>query len=343
MNLFGWASLVEQAMWEKDRQRVAQRAWMHHVHRQAFLAQWPNFRPTQDWETALYVDWRVGFAQAFPGAPQPHPVIFGGGDPVHDAYWVLSDAPMGVRFHLGTPTVSAADAQAGARAQLEAFVTTRGGTDIIPREPTIDQKTGWMVEGAMSATYSLAQPDPFGGDREEAVMLVRTMPPSHHAPAHLALMTITMRWPSRALDPFRHALLRSAALGTIRWDPTHPQQQPPRIWPNSTFLEPGVEGKLKGYRDEQIPKLAPAFAMADVEKQALAQEVEKCVTRIDPPWSAVSRGEIEALVFALSSTNANPLFEPMLRSMLGEVRTMHDVRGVALLIGRAAAAAWKAR
>ncbi len=346
MNLLVWAmrdSLVDRAMWEADQQRIAQRAWMRQVHREAYLAQWPNFRPTDDWETALYIDWRVGFAQAFPGMPQPRPVIVAPGDPVHDAYWVLSDVPVGVRFHLGVPTISATNAHAGARAQLDTFLTTRGAVDVAFREPTLDQRTGWLVEGAMSASYTLRQPDPFGGDREEALMLVRTMPATQHAHAHLAVMTITMRWPSRQLDPFRHALLRSAAFGTIRWDPVRPEQRPPRIWPESTFLEPGVLGKLRSYRDEQIPRLAPAFAMPDAEKQALAREVERCVARLDPPWAALSRGELEALVFSLGSTNTNPLFEPMLRSMLGEVKTMHDLRGVSLFIGRAAAAAWKAR
>lgn len=345
MNLLVWAmrdSLVERAMWELEQQRVAQRAWMRQVHRQAFLSQWPNYRPTEDWETALYFDWRVGFAQALPGAPQPRPVIPMPGDPAFDAMWVLSDAPVAVRFHLGVPTMTGADPDKLARAQLEAFVASRNGVNVIWRDPTLDQKTGWVVEGAMLASYALAQPDPFGGDREDAMMLVRTMPATHHAPAHVALMTVTMRWPSRALDPFRYALLRSATLGTIRWDPMRPAQHPPKIWPDSTFLEPGIFGKLRSYRDEQIPRLAPAFAMPDEEKRALAAEVEKCVARPDPPWANVSRGEVEALVFVLSSTTTNPLFERMLRSMLGEVRTMHDLRGVSLLIGRAASAAWQA-
>src|SRR5450432_1954215 len=109
MNLLVWAardSMAERVRWELDQQRIAQRAWMRQIHRQQFLAQWPSYRPSQDWETALYIDWRVGFAQAFPGTPQPRPVIATDGDPVHDAYWVLSDVPVGVRFHLGVPTIT---------------------------------------------------------------------------------------------------------------------------------------------------------------------------------------------------------------------------------------------
>lgn len=327
-----WSSVQQEQDLVAGQRAAHQRAWMAHAHRHALIAQFPHFNPSADWETALYTERRVGFFMSLPGYPRPLPLMGAPGEPPADALMALSDVPVGVRFYLGRPTVPDESAEAIVARQLGLYVRDRAGAPPQLKQHSIDQLRGWGVEAAATAIYDLGRPDAYGGDREEATMLLRAG----------ALMLVTLRYARAGLDPFRAGLLRSAAFGSLRWDPQTPVHQPPRLWPESTFLEPGVAARLKSYREEQIARLAPAFVhMNDDQRAALAEAIERSVARPEPPWAPVSRGEIEAVVDDLSSAARNPSFEQMLRSVVVEVRTMHDLRGFALLMGRTANFAWR--
>ncbi len=327
-----WAAAQSQDEWYAGQRLAAQRAWMAQAHRHALMQQFPFYVPANDWETALYVDRRAGFTMALPGFPRPIPVPQAPGEPPADALLTLSDLPLGVRFYLGRPNVEGDTPDAIVARQLGHYVRDRAGSPPELKQTTVDQRSGWRVQSAATAVYDLARVDPFGGDREEATVLFRDG----------GVMLITLRYAKAGLDPFRAGLFRSAAFGSLRWDPRDPILVPPRIWPESTFLEPGVATRLKSYREEQITRLMPAFTgLSDTQRAALAQAIERCVTRTSPPWAPVSRGEIEVLIDDLSSAAENELFEKMLRSVAVEVRTMHDLRGFALLMGRTANFAWR--
>ncbi len=328
-----WASAQSQEQWYAGQRLAAQRAWASQVHRQTLMQQFPFYLPAHDWETALYSDRRAGFTMALPGFPRPLPFGPAPGEPPADALLSLSDLPIGVRFFLGRPTVPDETPDAIVARQLGLYVRDRAGSAPQLKQTTVDQRAGWRVESAATATYDLARVDPFGGDREEATMLYREG----------GVMLVTLRYAKAGLDPFRAGLFRSAAFGSLRWDPRDPILVPPRLWPESTFLEPGVAARLKPYREEQIARLAPAFTgLSDAQRAALAEAIERCVTRTSPPWAPVSRGEIEVLIDDLGGAAESELFEKMLRSVAVEVRTMHDLRGFALLMGRTANFAWRA-
>jgi hypothetical protein len=333
MGVLYWASAQSHEEWYAGQRLAAQRAWMAQAHRHALMQQFPFFHPAPDWETALYSDRRAGFTMALPGYPRPIPLPPAPGEPPADALLTLSDLPLGVRFYLGRPNVQGDTPDEIVARQLGHYVKDRAGGAPELKHTTVDQRGGWRVESGATAVYDLARVDPFGGDREEATMLYREG----------GVMLITLRYAKATFDKFRAGLFRSAAFGSIRWDPRDPILVPPRIWPEGTFLEPGVTARLKSFREDQIPRLAPAFTgLNDAQRGALAEAIERCVTRTSPPWAPVSRAEVEVLIDDLAGAAENELFAKMLRSVAVEVRTMHDLRGFALLMGRTANFAWRA-
>lgn len=304
---------------DNQRRDAAMRA------QQAQLAASFALLPNPSGETALYQDRRAGFSHALPGYPRalspiPTPV-----EPVIDTLVGLAEIPVFVRYRLGAPQVQAASAVDYAVQAAQAYAAGRVGgyPGVVPARP--DQAARWMVEAGALTSYPLPQADPFGADFEELIVLVR----------HATAMAVTIRYPRAQMDWLRQAFLSSAIKNSLLWDPQRGAYAP-TIWPESAFLEPSVNGALNAHKSHVVGQIAPTIgALSMPEKEAVSAALGAIVSREEPPWAPATPELLTPQIDALLGCSYNPHFQAIVRQAAGEVRTMHDLRGLCVLLGRA--------
>ncbi|MEO7096382.1 MAG: hypothetical protein ABI175_24195, partial [Polyangiales bacterium] len=59
------------------------------------------------------------------------------------------------------------------------------------------------------------------------------------------------------------------------------------------------------------------------------------ITHEAPPWHVLAQAERARHVAALGGCSSSPAFQAVVQQGFAEVRTMHDLRGFAIMIGRA--------
>lgn len=292
---------------------------------QAQLAASFALLPSPSGETALYQDRRAGFSHALPGYPRalspiPTPV-----EPVIDTLVGLAEIPVYLRYRLGQPIAQAASAVDYAVQAAQAYAGGRVGgyPTIVAARP--DQAARWMVEAGALTSYALPQPDPFGADFEELIVLVR----------HATAMAVTIRYPRSQVDWLRQALLTSAIHNSLLWDPQRGAYAP-TIWPESAFLMPSVNGALNGHKVHVVAQIAPTIAaLAMPEKEAVSAALGAIVQREEPPWAPLPPDQLAPHINALLGCSYNPNYQAIVRQAAGEVRTMHDLRGLCVMLGQA--------
>jgi len=300
-------------------------ALAHHYQAHAYQVQLAgplSFSPIYDGETAIFHDRRIGFSHALPGFPHAMPVVGGTGEPACDALIGLRELPVSIRYMVDRPAVMAGSAGEYAARAAQAYAKNRTGQDVDVKPPRPEQLAMWGVEAAASARYELAQPDAFGADREDLLVLVR---------GGMAV-ALTFRYPDEAVDWLRGALLRSAARGNIRWTG---QLAPGQIWPASDFLERGLWGALTPHRKSLVEALAPSLELSDGDRKALEKLLSGIVSREEPPWLQLQRELLMTHAGALCNATTNTNLHQIIHQGLTEVRTMHDLRGFCVLIGQA--------
>jgi hypothetical protein len=153
-------------------------------------------------------------------------------------------------------------------------------------------------------------------------------------------LLVTFRYPGNDIDPMVLATFRSVARASLVWDPTYPPA-PPTLWPASSFVGPGLASPLLPYRESQVPYLTAPMNVALAERDPVGRVIESLATGPEPPWHPLSHTDVasasERLVGAAPSS---PEFARMVQTVIAEVRSWRDLRGFALLLGRAAGAAW---
>ncbi len=244
----------------------------------------------------------------------------------------LGAAPIGVRYRIEPPMVHAADASDLAAKQAGMYLSHRfgGSSPVTPTAFTPAQCAAYRVEGAAGAEYALPSPDAFGATDEELLFLVR---------AGVTLL-VTFRYPSQAIDPLVLATFRSVARSSLVWDPTYPPT-PPNLWPASSFVGPGLATPLLPHRERQIAYLVPALSIAPGERDAVWQAIDGLVTGSEPPWHPLAHADVHAAVSTLlAAAPSAPGFAHMVQTVVADVRSWRDMRGFALLLARAANAAW---
>jgi hypothetical protein len=279
---------------------------------------------TQNGETGLFMDHRIGFSHALPGWPQATAVPAGPGEPPADAMVQFWDFPMWIRYHAVQMTGPAPSAMHVAMDYATRYATPRTREAVTPREAPPEKVATWFVDAACTASYKLVLPDAMGATDEDLTVLVR----------HGNILVITRRHCGGAEDWVRHAAFRAAVDATLIWD-QHRYRYDAKVWPPSAFLEPMLPPVLLPGRQQAIPGIAAALQLPAGEGQELAKVLEAMMKTDVPPWMPVPPPDRDHWVRSITGAVKPPDLADMLLKGFGEVITGHDLRGFGLMTGTA--------
>lgn len=301
------------------------------------LASFPYTAAPVGHDVVVFNHLSARFTHAVPGRPQLTPPLQAHGEPAVDAVLWLYDAPAALRYRCEALTVSGASAADVAVETARRFASWRAQRAVEPQAAGPDWCVTWRADGGAHARYDLPAPDSTGANREELVLLVR---------AGMA-MHVTIRYAKRALDLVTLASLRAMTWATMLWEPMGMVQSP---WPPSAFLEPRVAATLVPGRHEQSARLGASLAVPRAEQDRLEPYVLAMIEgkgratvapADDPfdvpaaPWAIVTPEMLGAHHAALGGALPHPELRAFLDATFRDVRTAHDLRGVALMLGRA--------
>lgn len=308
--------------------------------RRAQLAAFPyTLRPASGapgHDVAIFTHLTARFTHALPGRPQLTPPLAANGEPVTDAVLWLYDLPVAIRYRCEAAAFSATSATELALEAARRFANWRAQREVEVKAAPEWHAT-WRVDGAAHARYDLAVADAIGANREELVVLVRAG----------MVMHVTIRYPKGALDFVTHASLRSFLWGTLLWEPAGQGGSP---WPQSTFLEPRVATTLVPGRHEQSVELAARLGptrpdaqrvdpvllgMIEANGRPVLDPTDPTFEAASPPWMPVPPEQLAIHRATLLEMMPHPELGAFLDATLPQVRTAHDLRGVALMLGRA--------
>lgn len=282
-------------------------------------------------ESALYVDWRFGFSHGLPGGPRILPASADPTAPTCDVAIGLRDLDVVVAYRASAPLVRAQDPADLAVKQAQLYLDARfgGQSPVAARLVRGPQLGAFAVEAAACAEYRLPVADAAGHTHEELLLVVR----GGHT------MQITFRYAKEATPALALATFFSVAKASLSWDARRPTIAP-LLWPESSYLAPGLGSELLPARVAQAPVLVRAFAMDPREGVAVSEVLESFVGGEEPPWMPLSPATVEAHAQALLAASSAPAFASMVRSVIADVRTVRDLRGFAILLAKAATLAW---
>jgi hypothetical protein len=276
--------------------------------------------PARD-DTALYQDSRTGFSHLLPGRPslgmhglRPH-------DPPADATIHLQDAPISIRYRLEPPSFAASSAQELARGTAERFAAWRAHSTVPVEWANDSWLVAWGVEAAAVAAYAVPSSD--GPAREDLFVLVRQG----------MVMLVSWTYPSGFVDDPGYATFASVAEATMVWDLSRWEQRG-RVWPESAFLGPGLFGAPRTRFNEAAKALTQSPILPDERVQVLAI-LSGVVTGAGAPWVPIAPDTIDGNKRAILSAVRNGRLRAFLDEAFTEVRTAHDLRGLAIILGRA--------
>jgi hypothetical protein len=239
----------------------------------------------------------------------------------------LCEVPVALRYRLDRPQLAASSAADFAGKLAHAYMSGRTSAPGPIGFARPDQLQSWRVEAAAMSRYPLPQPDAYGADHEELIVQV----------LHGAATTITIRYP-RAFaegDWLRKALLSSALYASLCWDPARPAQYIPQIWTPSAFLQPGLSGQLHPHPAAMVATMAPSMPTVPAEREALSGVLGAMISSDAPPWHPLSPQELAQHAGALCACSGSAAFHAVVQQGIGEARTMQDLRGFGIMIGRA--------
>lgn len=282
-------------------------------------------------ESALFVDWRFGFSHGLPGGPRLLPASADPSAPACDVSVGLRDLDLVIAYRASAPLVAAQDPADLAVKQAQLYLDTRfgGQSPVAARLVRGPQLNAFAVDAAACAEYRLPVADAEGHTHEEILLLVRGG----------QTMQVTFRYAKDAAPALALATFFSVAKASLSWDPRRPTIAP-LLWPESTYLAPGLGSELLPARVAQAPVLVRAFAMDPNEGVAVSEVLESFVGGEEPPWMPLSPASLEAHAGALVAGTSAPAFASMVRSVIADVRTVRDLRGFAILLAKAATLAW---
>jgi hypothetical protein len=275
-----------------------------------------------DADVAIFQDARLGFSHQLPGRPvlavaQP-------GDPTADASVVLQDAPVTVRYKLEREPAWASSAAEVARRTAERFASWRA--QAVQRIDFANPSwlSAWGVDAAALATYDVssnASVDPRA--HEDLFVLVRQ--------GHVLL--VTWSYPRELADDPIYASFASVAEATMVWDPSR-WDHCGRIWPSSTIIGPGLRATPTP-RYFEGSRWIGEVALGTAERARALGILAGIAGNIGAPWVALSSDVLARSRAALVSAFRSPELQMFIRSTFREVHTAHDLRGLAVLLGRA--------
>jgi hypothetical protein len=301
------------------------------------LANFPFTSSAVGHDVVVFNHLTARFTHAVPGRPQLTPPLAAHGEPATDAVLWMYDVPASVRYRCEGQTVGGATATDVAVESAKRFAQWRAQKEIAVRPAGPDWCMTWRADGGASARYDLPAPDSTGANREELILLVRAG----------MVMQVTLRYPKNGVDLVTLASLRGMLWATILWEAVGMAQSP---WPQSAFLEPRAAATLVPGRHEQSAHLGARMAIPRADQNRLepallgmiegkgrptVQPTEDPIEIPAAPWAPATHEMLAAHHNALATALPHPELRLFLDGTFPHVRTAHDLRGVALMLGRA--------
>jgi hypothetical protein len=278
-------------------------------------------------DTALFQDARSGFSHLLPGRPMLGMSAQRPGHPPADAVVHLQDAPITIRYRLETPSFAAATAAELARGTAERFASWRAQAQVTVDWANESWLVAWGVEAAVVAAYDIpASATSSAGttlEREDLFVLVRQG----------MVMLVSWTYPRGFVDDPAYATFASVGEATMVWDSARWEQRG-RVWPDGPFLGPGLFGVPKAKYHEIGKQLSAAPILPEERMQVLAI-LSGVVSGAGAPWVPLTPEMIDGNKRALLSAVRNARLRAFVEESFAEVRTAHDLRGLAIILGRA--------
>ncbi len=278
--------------------------------------------PTRD-DTALYQDARAGFSHLLPGRPMLGMATLRPGDPPADAVIHLQDAPITIRYRLESPGFVASSAAELARGTAESFARWRAQASVTVDWANDSWLLAWGAEAAVVAAYDVPAAAGTEVTREDLFVLVRQG----------MILVVSWTYPRGFVDDPAYATFASVAEATMIWDPARWEQYG-RVWPDGAFLGPGLFGAPQAKYSEIARQLSTAPLLPDERTQVLAI-LSGVVSGAGAPWVALPREVIDGNKRAVLSAVRNGRLRAFVEEAFLEIRTAHDLRGLAIVMGRA--------
>jgi len=278
-----------------------------------------GLEPRKD-DTALFKDARAAFSHLLPGRP-----VMGlgarPGDPPADAVLHLQDAPITVRYTLAPPAFAAPDALEAVRLTAASHAGWRSNAQVPIDLANPTWLSSWGVEAAAVAAYDVGGRD--GAHREDLFVLAKNR----------LLLTITWTYPRGFIHDPAYAAFASVAEATMVWDSARWEQRG-RVWPESPFIGQGLYGRPRPKHND----LAKTIAITPIpppEAAHLLALLSSIVSSAGAPWVPLSSETIDSHRNALFAATRVPAIHAFLQIAFTDVRTAHDLRGLAVMLGRA--------
>jgi hypothetical protein len=248
------------------------------------------------------------------------------GEPPADAIVHLQDAPITVRYKIEPPSFVAGSAAELARGIATQFAAWRAQGPVNVDWANDSWLSAWGVEAAAVAAYDIPENASTAGSplaREDLFVLVRQG----------MVMLVSWTYPRGFIDDPAYATFASVAEATMVWDPTRWEQRG-RVWPDGPFLGPGLFGSPKPkYQD--IARQLSQLPIGLEERSQVLSLLSGIISSAGAPWvplaADVTDGNKRALLSAVRSARLGLFID----EAFADVRTAHDLRGLAIVIGRA--------
>lgn len=278
-----------------------------------------GLEPGKD-DTALFKDARAAFSHLLPGRPV---LGFGArpGDPPADAIIHLQDAPITVRYTLAPPAFPAPDALEAVRLTASRYAGWRSNGDVAIDVANPTWLSAWAVEAAAVAAYDIGGRD--GAQREDLFVLAKNR----------LLLTVTWTYPRGFIHDPAYAAFASVAEATMVWDSTRWEQRG-RVWPDSAFIGPGLYGRPRPKHNDLAKQIA-VTPIPPAEAAHLLALLSSIVSSAGAPWVPLSLETIDAHRNSLLAATRVPVVHAFVQTAFVDVRSAHDLRGLAVMLGRA--------
>jgi hypothetical protein len=144
---------------------------------------------------------------------------------------------------------------------------------------------------------------------------------------------VTWTYPAGFTDDPAYASFASVAEATMIWDPMRWEQRG-RVWPESTFVGPGIYAVPKPKHNETARVLS-RVSLVNEERSHILLVLSGIVSSAGAPWVELRPDMLDANRQAIASAFRDPELRAFIHHAFADVRTAHDLRGFAVLLGRA--------
>ncbi len=279
-----------------------------------------SLAPGRDEDVALYRDARIAFSHLLPGRPTL--AVARPFDPTADVLLELRDAPITVRYKLDVSGRGASSPDL-ARATAERFSSWRAQASTRVDFANPSWLLAWGVEAAALTSYDVAPAADQDLAHEDLFVLYREG----------SLLLVTWTYPRNFIDDPTYAAFASVAEATMVWDPNRWEQRG-RIWPESAIVRAGMSMPATPKYTEAWRWLRELSLHPDERRRGL-EVLSSITSNVGAPWVELQPDALERSRIALVSAFRSPELQAFFRSAFAEVRTAHDLRGLAVLVGRA--------